>query len=65
MPPAASIARSSASPQPRAIDASGRSGPEVTTPELPTGATVATIEGAAPAFAPATFGDALDATLSI
>jgi|GEM_PF-1409754 len=40
-------------------------GPVVTKPELPESAQVATIEGVAPQFAPATFGDLLDATLAL
>jgi hypothetical protein len=38
---------------------------QVTAAELPAGASVATIQGAPPSFAPSTFGQLLDATLSI
>jgi hypothetical protein len=37
----------------------------VTPVDLPGGAAVAAIEGAAPSFTPSTFGDLLDATLGI
>ncbi len=67
-PPPADVfgsqARPTASVPPRAGEASGF-GPVVAKPELPESAQVATIEGAAPPLAPATFGELLDATLSI
>lgn len=42
-----------------------RLAPEVTGANLPTHANVVTLEGALPAFAPATFGELLDATLDL
>lgn len=44
---------------------SAEQGPQVTRPELAAGARVASFEGKAPSFAPATFGDLLDATLGL
>ncbi|AKU94499.1 hypothetical protein AKJ09_01163 [Labilithrix luteola] len=42
-----------------------RLSPEVVRPELPAGGRVATVEGTAPAFKPANFGELLDATLAL
>jgi hypothetical protein len=39
--------------------------PEITKAELPAEADVATVEGAAPVFAPSTFGELLDASLGL
>jgi len=52
-------------PPPPPVAAAQPFRPEVTKPELPAEANVASFEGAAPAFAPATFGELLDATLSL
>lgn len=42
-----------------------RLAPEVVRPELPAGGRVATLEGTAPTFKPANFGELLDATLAL
>jgi hypothetical protein len=42
-----------------------RLGPEVTKAEIPSSSRIATVEGAVAAFSPSTFGELLDATLTI
>lgn len=64
-PPPAPVAPGS-SPQIAPAQASGtRLSPDVTRPDLPQGAKVATIEGASPVSKPATMGDLLDLTLGL